>query len=218
MTTTHIDNINNTNPSFFIAEDKEVHGWYINNDTSPYMKTYLHHRLRGQLAYFNSKSSSEKDKFMKYQWTLIIGSALTPALVSLTTISFADADLQAFMRGAMYWITMIVSVVVSIMAGALKTFKYQENWASTRAVCEMINREKFLYEASVGDYADKNQRDGLFVERIEGLLAREQNQWLNAAVQSSNNSKSKDADNDGVPDEVDDDVKPNDKKLDLPIH
>lgn len=210
---TNSENSTNINQNPPIVEDTEVHGWYI-TDTFD-IRSYLKYRLRGQLAYYNKKSGQEKDKFMRYQWTLIIGSALTPALVSLTTITFSDPDIQAFMRGFMYWITMGVSVIVSITAGALKTFKYQENWASIRAVCEMINREKFLYEASVGDYADKAKRDGLFVERIEGLLAREQNQWLSAATQQTSNSKPKDDDNDGIPDDVDDDVKPNDKKPDL---
>jgi hypothetical protein len=191
-------------------EDQELHGWYI-RDTFD-MKSYLKHRLRGQLVYFNKKSSEEKQKFIKYQWTLIIGSALTPVLVAATNASMGDADFTAFFQGFMYWATMLVSMVVGIMASALKTFKYQENWASTRAVCEMINREKFLYEACVGEYSDKSKRDGIFVERVEGLLAREQNQWLNSAAQVSN-SKQKDEDGDGIPDEVDEEVTPKDKKV-----
>lgn len=195
-----------------IKKEEEVHGWYI-TDTFD-MKLYLQNRLHGQLAYYNKRSGQEKDKFMKYQLILIVGSALTPALVSLASMKFDIEYVDSFLLA----LTMITSILVSISANFLKTFKYQENWASIRAVCEMINREKFLYEASVGDYSDKAKRDGLFVERIEGLLAREQNQWLAAATQQSSNSKTKDEDNDGVPDEVDDDVKSNDKKLDLPTH
>lgn len=176
-------------------EDNEVHGWYVRKDFD--VTVYLKNRLRGQLKYFNAKSSQEKTTYMRYQWTLIIGSALTPALLSASTADYgAYTD---FVRSFMHWTTLIVSVIVSIMAAALKTFKYQENWATTRAVCEMINREKFLYEACVGEYANKSKRDALFVEKVEGLLAREQNQWLGTTTQSS----SKDKDGDGIPDELD---------------
>ncbi len=198
MATTNI----NLNKNTAQKKEEEVHGWYVRETFD--MSFYLHNRLRGQLKYFNDKSSSEKDKFIKYQWTLIICSALTPVLVSATQADFGEY--KEIINGLMYWATLGISVVVSIMAAALKTFKYQENWATTRAVCEMINREKFLYEAGVGEYADKGKRDALFVERIEGLLAREQNQWLGAATQNTRTEDVKDADKDGIPDEIDTDV------------
>jgi hypothetical protein len=192
-----------------VIEDKEVHGWYVRKEFD--ITTYLNHRLRGQLKYFNEKSSAEKSRYLKYQWTLIIGSALTPALVSASTANYGDYT--EVIRSIMHWITLIVSVIVGIMAAALKTFKYQENWATTRAVCEMINREKFLYEAGVGEYAHKNRRDALFVERVESLLAREQNQWLGVTSQNNNNEKrEKDEDGDGIPDDIDSHVEAKPKK------
>jgi hypothetical protein len=174
-------------------KEEKVHGWYISPSGFD-IESYLNKRIHGQLEYFNSKSSSEKTKYFNYQWTLIICSSLTPILVSVSESSIINRD--GWLHNAIYIITLATSFIVSVLAAALKTFKYQENWTTTRAVCEMINREKFLYEACVGDYSDKKRRDALFVERIEGLLAREQNQWLGTANASKEGVRDEDGDGD----------------------
>ncbi len=177
---------------------EEVHGWYIASESFN-MKEYLDKRIKGQLQYFNSKSSAEKNKYFNYQWTLIICSSLTPILVSVSESNLLGE--KGLLHNMVYFVTLTTSFVVSVLAAALKTFKYQENWTITRAVCEMINREKFLYEAGVGEYANGKRRDAIFVERIEGLLAREQNQWLNASTNTEKQAnKDEDKDGDGIPD------------------
>jgi hypothetical protein len=188
-----------TNNSQDTKQDDTVHGWYI-SASGFNMQQYLDKRIKGQLAYFNFKSGEQKNKYFNYQWTLIICSSLTPILVSFYDSNLLG-DRDGFLHKFVYMSTLATSFIVSVLAAALKTFKYQENWTTTRAVCEMINREKFLYEAGVGDYASAKKRDGVFVERIEGLLAREQNQWLNASTNTEKrDSKDEDKDGDGIPD------------------
>lgn len=188
---------NNAANTSSTEKKEEVHGWYVAS-TGFNVHEYLDKRIKGQLAYFNSKSSEQKNKYFNYQWTLIICSSLTPILVSVSESSiFSDG----WPHNTIYAITLITSFIVSVLAAALKTFKYQENWTTTRAVCEMINREKFLYEAGVGEYGNTKKRDAIFVERIEGLLAREQNQWLNASTNTEKrDAKDEDKDGNGIPD------------------
>jgi hypothetical protein len=185
-------------------QEEKVHDWYVSSNGFD-IESYLNKRIHGQLAYFNGKSSTEKTKYFNYQWTLIICSSLTPILVSVSESSILGSR-DGWLHNLVYIVTLATSFIVSVLAAALKTFKYQENWTTTRAVCEMINREKFLYEACVGDYADKKRKDALFVERIEGLLAREQNQWLGTANANATKDGVKDEDGDG-------DIDDNDIKL-----
>lgn len=206
MADTTNNETNNTaaNTSSTEKKEEDVHGWYVAS-TNFDMQQYLNKRLFGQLKYFNEKSSSEKKKYMKYQRHLIIGSTITPLLVSLSAYTWKTlvpsdsfANIITFI---LYIITLGVSAYVGGLATFLKTFKYQENWTTTRAVCEMINREKFLYEAGVGEYGNSKKRDAIFVERIEGLLAREQNQWLSASTNTEKrDAKDEDKDGDGIPD------------------
>jgi hypothetical protein len=199
MADTTNNETNNTaaNTSSTEKKEEDVHGWYVAS-TGFNVNEYLEKRIKGQLAYFNSKSSEQKNKYFNYQWTLIICSSLTPILVSVSESSIFQ---DGWPHNIIYAITLITSFIVSVLAAALKTFKYQENWTTTRAVCEMINREKFLYEAGVGEYASSKRRDATFVERIEGLLAREQNQWLNASTNAEKrDAKDEDKDGDGIPD------------------
>ncbi len=154
----------------------EVHNWYV-SDSGFDIKKYLEERVQGQLAYFNQKSASEKRKFMRLQWTLIICSALTPLFGSVAAF-FRD---HKMLEGIFLAIALTNSVVVAIVANAIKTFKSQENWLNNRATCEMLHREKFLFEAGVPPYDNEANRNRLFVKRVEDMLAREQNQWLTIA-------------------------------------
>ena len=71
----------------------------------------------------------------------------------------------------------IFSIVVAILAAALKAFKYQENWINYRTTCETLKKEWFYYEARIGDYSTAEDPQALFVERSEALISRENTMW-----------------------------------------
>jgi len=69
-------------------------------------------------------------------------------------------------------------VLVAISTAALKTFKYQENWISYRTTCETLRKEFHYYEAGIHDYEDAEDRESLFVDRVESLISRENTLWV----------------------------------------
>ncbi len=154
---------------------QQVHNWYVGDKFD--IQTYLKERVYGQLAYFNSKSSAEKKKFMRLQWTLIVGSALTPLLGSAAALCKMSEKL-IILENIFLILALVSASIVGIVANALKTFKSQENWLNNRTTCEMLHREKFLFEAGVPPYDKAETRDKLFVRQVEDMLAREQNQWF----------------------------------------
>ena len=83
----------------------------------------------------------------------------------------------------------LASVAVVILTAALKTFKYQENWISYRTTCEALKKEKYLYDAGLGDYQPGEDREAQFVDRVEALLTRENTLWL--SVQKKKEDKKK---------------------------
>jgi hypothetical protein len=76
------------------------------------------------------------------------------------------------------WLAVIIAALVAIGTTILKTFKYQENWINYRTTCETLRKEIHFYRAPLGDYRDSDDREALFVERVESLISRENTMWL----------------------------------------
>ena len=91
--------------------------------------------------------------------------AVTPVLVAMGS-------------EATRWPTVMIAALVAIGTTILKTFKYQENWINYRTTCETLRKEIHFYRAGVGDYRDSDDREALFVERVESLISRENTMWL----------------------------------------
>ena len=56
---------------------------------------------------------------------------------------------------------------------ALKTFKFQENWVNYRTIVEALTKEKYYYDAGALEYATVEDKEQLFVERVEALISTE---------------------------------------------
>lgn len=53
------------------------------------------------------------------------------------------------------------------MATSLKTFKFEENWINYRTTCETLKKEINFFNAGIDEYKDSQDREGLFVKRVE---------------------------------------------------
>jgi hypothetical protein len=98
------------------------------------------------------------------QWSLIILSALTPVLILIE-----DSN---------KWFAVAIAVLVAISSSALKTFKFQENWVRYRSCWHAMTREKAFYEAGIQGYGKVDDKEALFVERVESLVEREANEFV----------------------------------------
>ncbi len=88
-------------------------------------------------------------------------------------------------------IASVTSAVVAILAANLKTFNYRQKWLSYRTTCETLVKEQYVYEAAIGDYRTTEDKEALFVERVESVIARENTMWI--STQKTQNS----SDNEG---------------------
>jgi hypothetical protein len=67
---------------------------------------------------------------------------------------------------------------VAILATSLKTFKFEENWINYRTTCETLKKEIHFYHAGIGEYEDSEDKEALFIKRVEALISRENTLWL----------------------------------------
>jgi hypothetical protein len=130
---------------------------------------YVTDRYEDQIGWYDRKAARDQTIYRWMQWTLIVLAAITPIL-----IEFKPPPLGA---GWIQWAT-LTSAVVAILTAGLKTFKYQENWINYRTTCEALRKERHFYDAGLGDYRTADDRESLFVERVESLISREATMWV----------------------------------------
>jgi len=131
---------------------------------------YLKDRYEDQINWYDKKSIRNQKMYKRFQWVVIILSAITPVLVAIVAIN-PEANETS-------WSAVVISAIVAIGTTALKTFKYQENWINYRTTCETLRKEIHFYNAGVGEYKDTDDHEALFVERVEALISRENTMWL----------------------------------------
>ena len=130
---------------------------------------YLTERYEEQIGWYDSKAARNQTIYHLMQWSLIVLAAITPVLIELKP--------QLLVAGGVKWATITSAIVVMLTAG-LKTFKYQENWINYRTTCETLRKEKYFHEAGLGEYAGAEDKEALFVDRVESLISRENTMWV----------------------------------------
>jgi hypothetical protein len=133
-------------------------------ETEEFQK-YLKERYEDQIDWYDRKSIWNQKWYRRFQLSVIILAAITPVLVAIAP-------------EVTRWPAVFIAALVAIGTNMLKIFKYQENWINYRTTCETLRKEIHFYNASLGDYRGSEDRESLFVERVESLISRENTMWL----------------------------------------
>jgi Protein of unknown function (DUF4231) len=125
---------------------------------------YLKNRVDDQIAWYDRKSASNQRWFRRLRIIEIVAAALIPLLAT-----YADWNPVKIAVAAL-------GLIIAVIAGILGLFQFQENWISFRGTSESLKLEKFLFLTKTGSY-DQKEPFPLFVQRIEGLMAKEHSAW-----------------------------------------
>jgi hypothetical protein len=141
---------------------------------------YLKERLQDQIDWYDNKSKSDKKWYIRLRTFEIVFAALIPFIIGF---SQQEWTWLKFVAGAL-------GVAVTVMAGLLGLFKFQENWVEYRATAETLKHEKFLFLTRTKPY-DTVDPFKLLVERVETLVSNETNHWSQylKASETKNNEK-----------------------------
>ena len=137
-------------------------------ETKKFQK-YLKERYYDQINWYDNKSLWNKKWYTRLQWGLIILSAMTPVLIAI--------DWRLTDYSILKWLPLIAAVLVAVLASALKTLNFQENWINYRTICETLRKEINFYDAGIGEYSNAKDKEALFVERVENVISRENSLW-----------------------------------------
>jgi len=70
----------------------------------------------------------------------------------------------------------LLGLVIAAITAVLGLYQFQENWLEYRTTCETLRHEKYLFLAKASPY-NKEEPFLLLVERIEGLISKENTNW-----------------------------------------
>ena len=135
--------------------------------TEQEFKDYVSNRFHDQREWCDEKSS-------KYKWwhqAMLVG---TIVLAGSAPIVTALVPVTA--------VPVVVSGIVSILAGLHQASRFKELWTTYRATSEALKREWYLFTADLYHYSGKTPEDkrAVFVERVEELLIHEHALWIRA--------------------------------------
>jgi len=130
-------------------------------------KAFRENRYQYQLDWYDRKAGENQRHYRRMQWAVVVLAAVTPVLIEIEGAWIRSLHLPT-----------VTSAVVAILTAGLKTFKYQENWINYRTTCETLRKEQYLYTAGLDEYRDAADKEAVFVERVEGLMSRENTKWV----------------------------------------
>lgn len=123
---------------------------------------YLKDRYENQITWYDNKST----RYKKLNYALQIPTIIIAPVVPIA----AFLDLK--------WVTIILSVIISILIGMLNFGKFEEKWHNYRKTCEALKKEKHYFQHKVNEYKDAEDPEGLFVQRVESIISTEHTKWL----------------------------------------
>ncbi len=126
---------------------------------------YRDNRFHSALGFYDRRARQNKFWYVAMSVFVVVASA---SVAVLTRVEEPP------------WRTMstILATSVTIVAAILGLFQFQQNWLSYRATWDALQREPHLRIAGLGEYQSATDRNALFVERVESLLAKEGADWL----------------------------------------
>jgi len=123
---------------------------------------YFNNRYKKAVSWYDKKSVWNQRVYYCFQIVVIIVAAVTPILLILE----------------LKWPTVISASLVAIATGIIKFMKLEEHWLNYRTICETLKKEPHLMKAELSDYTFCEDKNKLFVDRVESLISRENTLWL----------------------------------------
>ncbi len=128
---------------------------------------YIKERVDDQIAWYSTKSATNKTLHLWTKGLIITFSALIPFI-------------SGFLKSGPEYLDYVIGVLgmlVAILTGISELMKFQEKWSKYRTTAETLKHEKFLYSTQSGHYKDQERHFNLFVGRIENLISTENSDW-----------------------------------------
>ena len=142
--------------------------------------TLVLRRVNRQIQWYDRHATTARIWYCGIKVAQIVLAAAVPVAVGL--------DLPKLITGSL-------GGLIVVLEGIQQLYRFHDNWVRYRWTNAAMEREKALWAARAGDYADADRPDALLALRIEELTSREATQWV--ALQSQTEGRPAPADEAG---------------------
>ncbi len=133
-------------------------------------ETYLKDRYENQRQWYENKARFNKNWNTTLQLTLIALTSMTPLLIIIDIIFQEFPILRV--------LSVITSILIAFIAPTIRFLKFQEKWVNYRSVAELLKKEQYYFKANINEYGKAQDKQKLFVERIENLISQAHTSWV----------------------------------------
>jgi hypothetical protein len=99
-------------------------------------------------------------------------------LKAIQILASATIPIIAMVKpGVQSWVNGVIGAIVLVIEGFQQLLQLQQNWTRYRSTAEGIRRERYLFQARAGPYADAPAPAALIVERMDALISAENKSW-----------------------------------------
>ncbi len=151
---------------------------FVKRNVTAEEKFYIENRWYAQWRYYDKKSSENKQSYHFFQRVIVIGSVTVPVLVGTGPSIAAYVNNEPWVRALLDMATVVISLAVALSAAIEGLYKYGEYWSNYRKAAEELLQEKHLYDVRSGGYANTSDPFLRFVERCEGIIAKQNGQYF----------------------------------------
>lgn len=141
--------------------------------------SYCNGRYASVMGYYDSRAKKNQiaHRFSSI-YVLIVSVAITPILTA-----------GIFPKEVGTIIAAILAPTVAIVTGISAHYQFHENWLSYRATWDAFRHERYWRDAQVDEYRNVEDRNSLFVERVEALISQEGADWLKRHTHKEKNAE-----------------------------
>lgn len=135
------------------------------NHVSSIQNDYKEHRLGDQIRWYAHKAGYNKITFRRSQNAILIASVG----ILVTNVIYASFGSNAIFN----LITSLLGVSTAVICTITQLEKYYQNWVFYRRIAALLQKEKYFFENSVGEYdnIDEEQKNKILVQRIESIVS-----------------------------------------------
>ena len=151
------------------------------------LNQYVNARWLKYVEWWDCRARKAKRLYLWLRGTVLVASALIPALVALRETKYFEQYAGAFSIASI-----VASLAIGVCAGMESLNGFGDIWREKRNAAEHIKSEGFYFLQLAGSYADfKNHQDAfkLFAKNVEDIIRGEIKDYILAVAPKPNGGK-----------------------------
>lgn len=135
---------------------------------------YVNDRLNDQIDWYNKSSQTNQKWFKRLRLLEIVAATIIPFFAGIGS----SIPCYSIIIGSL-------GVIIAVSAGLSALYRYHENWIQYRTTSETLKHEKYLFQTKCAPY-DNDDAFCRLVQRVEGLISKENTQWSRYVKKTKN--------------------------------